>query len=413
MRQRDRVSSFLHYLEYDPHMRFTRTEQGRLHVSGLLGEILRELSRGMGLQEGDFALGLMIPTSARNSIANPTTEVYIDEISILAGRTRTESTNVFSYVLTFDWQVWVCVGLTMMTLSLFSMALDRFYEQEWATENNVTLGKKRFRYGYYVEHFSCHFWEYLENLLGKGELLCSSSPPRHQASRVVTSFWWMAVTVLVFAFAGQMRACLMVKSQESVIRNIHDLAQRSSVQPYTLAGSILTTILKNTRKPAYQKVFERITRYGGEQELHRIYKPPILEQVARGRAVIIADRGSFTYKVASSCRNYTDGEFYIAEEPLLNFRFVMYLNKKMDEHTQRGINQRLVWLRETGIMDLWIAKMLGTWDHCRRDSNRVTLSFEDTYAIFVIWALMVAVSLAAFGYENLRYVCTTRKIRIC
>ncbi|XP_049268945.1 uncharacterized protein LOC119381402 [Rhipicephalus sanguineus] len=304
--------------------------------------------------------------------------------------------------------VWVCVVFAMMTLSLFSTGLDRFYEQQWATYKNVTLGRKRFRCGFYVEHFLAHAWEYFENLLGKG----SSSPPGRQASRVVTAFWWLAVTVLVFAFAGQMRACLMVKSQEAVIRNIRDLAQRSSVRPYTLAGSILTAMLRDSRNPAYQKVFERIMRYGGQTELHRIYGQPILEQVVRGKAVVIADRGSFTYKVSSTCRNYTDGEFYIAEEPILKFRFVMYLSKKMDMRMQRGINQRLVWLREMGIMDRWIAQMLGNWDHCRRDSNRVTLTFEDTYAIFVMWALLVTASLAAFGFEKLRYACSVRKIRL-
>ncbi|KAL1479701.1 hypothetical protein MTO96_051643 [Rhipicephalus appendiculatus] len=190
---------------YDPHAVFTSTDEGRVQIRGLLGDILRELSQGMrfnysvaftpertlgirypngswtGLigslqrDEGDFALGLMIPTNARNSIANPTTEVYIDEISILAGRTRTESTNVFSYVLTFDWQVWVCVVFAMMTLSLFSTGLDRFYEQQWATYKNVTVGRKRFRCGFYVEHFLGHAWEYFENLLGKGKSFFSPS----------------------------------------------------------------------------------------------------------------------------------------------------------------------------------------------------------------------------------------------
>lgn len=64
-----------------------------------------------------------------------------------------------------------------------------------------------------------------------------------------------------------------------------------------------------------------------------------------------------------------------------------------------------------GIMDRWIAQMLGNWDHCRRDSNRATLTFEDTYAIFVMWALLVTASLAAFGFEKLRYACSAQKIR--
>ncbi|XP_077560758.1 glutamate receptor ionotropic, delta-2-like [Haemaphysalis longicornis] len=359
--------------------------------NGLIGSLQRN--------EGDFALGLMIPTNSRNTIGRPTTEVYIDEIAILAGRTRTQSANVFSYVLTFDWQVWVCVVFAMLVLSLLSSWLDGVYENmRWR------VGTKRSRRSF-AERFAGHMWEYFENLLGKG----SSVTDTRQAARVVSAFWWLSVTVLVFAFAGQMRACLMVKSQEAVIRNVQDLARRSAVRPYTLAGSILTAILRDSRNPAYLNVYQRILRYGGQTELHHIYGPAILEQVVRGKAVVIADRGSFTYKVASTCRNYTDGEFYIAAEPILKFRFVMYLSKTLDEGLHRGINQRLVWLREMGIIDRWIAKMLGNWDHCRRDGNRVTLSFEDTYAIFVMWALLVAASLVALFAEKFHYACTARK----
>ncbi|KAH9372379.1 hypothetical protein HPB48_021727 [Haemaphysalis longicornis] len=128
------ASACLLALQYDPHLVFTKTSDGKPYIKGLLGDILRELSysmrfnysvsfapeRTLGIRypngswngligslqrnEGDFALGLMIPTNSRNTIGRPTTEVYIDEIAILAGRTRTQSANVFSYVLTFDWQ---------------------------------------------------------------------------------------------------------------------------------------------------------------------------------------------------------------------------------------------------------------------------------------------------------------------
>ncbi|XP_040074120.1 glutamate receptor ionotropic, kainate 1 isoform X1 [Ixodes scapularis] len=409
--------------------------------TGLIGSLQRD--------EGDFALGLMIPTNSRNAIARPTTEVYIDEITILAGRTHSKSMNVFSYVLTFDWQasqpgghngrnlhvhtsvptakspsstelsasqraihlclidtdsptppksfhsVWVCVVIAMFTLAFLSTGFDYFYE-------HTVRNRKSFS-----ERFFTHLWEYFENLLGKG----SSVESDWHATRLLSGFWWIGVTVLVFAFAGQMRACLMVKSQEAMIRNVDDLARRSNVKPYTLSGSILTTILRNSKKPSYTKVFQRIVKGRGQTELHQIYGPKILKEVVQGKSVVIADRGSFTYKVARTCRNYTDGEFYIAAEPILNFRFVMYLSATMDPRTQWEINRRLVWLRENGIVGKWIKNMLGDWEHCRQESSRVTLSFEDTYAIFVMWALLIAASLVAFGCEKLHHACTAAKER--
>ncbi|CAN8026986.1 unnamed protein product [Ixodes persulcatus] len=441
----DFVESASFWCPYDPHAAFSETPQGIKVTTGLLGDIIRELSHSMkfnklnksgtavlkigsyarslscfyahysytvsftpertlgirhpngswtGLigslqrDEGDFALGLMIPTNSRNAIARPTTEVYIDEITILAGRTHSKSMNVFSYV-------WVCVVIAMFTLAFLSTGFDYFYE-------HTVQNRKSFS-----ERFLSHLWEYFENLLGKG----SSVESNWHATRLLSGFWWIGVTVLVFAFAGQMRACLMVKSQEAMIRNVDDLARRSNVKPYTLSGSILTTILRNSKKPSYTKVFQRIVKGRGQTELHQIYGPKILKEVVQGKSVVIADRGSFTYKVARTCRNYTDGEFYIAAEPILNFRFVMYLSATMDPRTQWEINRRLVWLRENGIVGKWIKNMLGDWEHCRQESSRVTLSFEDTYAIFVMWALLIAASLVAFGCEKLHHACATAKER--
>lgn len=65
-----------------------------------------------------------------------------------------------------------------------------------------------------------------------------------------------------------------------------------------------------------------------------------------------------------------------------------------------------------GIMDKWIRNMLGDWDHCRQENNKVTLSFEDTYAILVMWALLIATSLLAFGCEKAHYACNRGSKRV-
>lgn len=55
--------------------------------------------------------------------------------------------------------------------------------------------------------------------------------------------------------------------------------------------------LQDSSNPSYNKVFRRIIKTRGQIELHRIYGPVILKEVVQGKAVVIADRGSFTYKV--------------------------------------------------------------------------------------------------------------------
>lgn len=52
-----------------------------------------------------MAMGPFFPAEERLEFANPTTVFYHEELRILAGRKHTQDSNVFGYVLAFDWMV--------------------------------------------------------------------------------------------------------------------------------------------------------------------------------------------------------------------------------------------------------------------------------------------------------------------
>ncbi|XP_042143019.1 probable glutamate receptor [Ixodes scapularis] len=59
--------------------------------------------------ESDLAMGPFFPAEERLEFANPTTVFYHEELRILAGRKHAQDSNVFGYVLAFDWMVSVAL----------------------------------------------------------------------------------------------------------------------------------------------------------------------------------------------------------------------------------------------------------------------------------------------------------------
>ncbi|KAH9381936.1 hypothetical protein HPB48_009289 [Haemaphysalis longicornis] len=68
----------------------------------------------------------------------------------------------------------------------------------------------------------------------------SARTPQGTALRVLSATWWIAIVVLMNAFAGQMRACLMVKTELQKVNTVSDIAARPYLKVHLLKGTVLT-----------------------------------------------------------------------------------------------------------------------------------------------------------------------------
>ncbi|XP_075553501.1 uncharacterized protein LOC142586133 [Dermacentor variabilis] len=150
-------------------------------------------------------------------------------VNILAGRNRTRETNVAGYLLTFDPQVWALLLFFLVFLSIVLTFLD-FISRKLRRQSASVLGM-----------WNHHFWMLFENMFCEA----SARMPESTFLRIVSVVWWLAIVVLMNAFAGQMRACLMVKSEPDRVNTLKDIASRPSLKVYALKNTVATRYLQS------------------------------------------------------------------------------------------------------------------------------------------------------------------------
>ncbi|XP_075543916.1 putative glutamate receptor [Dermacentor variabilis] len=248
-----RVITFL----YRPHMVILKTESGD-RLGGLLGDVLDALSlslrfnyslqlaadRALGnllpngtatgligrLQrdEADVAMAMMVPSNERNRAARYTAAVYSDEITILAAvPTDSGAAGSFGFLRAFDMSVWLCLMASLIVCCIFVAAADN--------ERRAQGFLRR-----WTHHFLCLLGNLLQQGGSGGEDVRGQ---RYLAVRSLRVVWWLSALVLAYAMAGQMKACLSVRSEASRIESLDDLAHRPQVRPLLFTNSILVAML--------------------------------------------------------------------------------------------------------------------------------------------------------------------------
>ncbi|KAH9381635.1 hypothetical protein HPB48_021336 [Haemaphysalis longicornis] len=75
---------------------------------------------------------------------------------------------------------------------------------------------------------------------------CTASPrtPETSVLRLLSASWWLAIVVLMNAFAGQMRACLLVKNEVEKINDLADIAARPHLKVYVPKNTVVVGFLE-------------------------------------------------------------------------------------------------------------------------------------------------------------------------
>ncbi|XP_064459102.1 ionotropic receptor 25a-like [Ornithodoros turicata] len=252
--------------------------------------------------------------------------------------------------------------------------------------------------------WSDELWRYVENMFTEASAHCPVDAP----TRIVVAVWWIAVVVLMNAFTGLMRACMMLKTETNTIDSIRELVLQPNIKPYVWGGTAYIFMLRDTGTPEYQAVWKIVERHRSMLTTERLYSKEILTEVLRGKAVIVSDRSSIVHKVSLACNQFTDGEFYLSSHPVTQHPFVWYYNRRLAQPIRDAIDNKLISLLEAGLTQRWWQQGVGDWSRCKQQtvsasaagsSQLQALRFADMKAIFVLWLLCVGIALAVFVFE--------------
>ncbi|CAN8004775.1 unnamed protein product [Ixodes pacificus] len=336
--------------------------------------------------ESDLAMGPFFPAEERLEFANPTTVFYHEELRILAGRKHAQDSNVFGYVLAFDWMVWMFLSAALLITTLVTGIAQGFYDT------------KRWTWTRFLGKLSDALWQYLENLFMEG----SAAPPRHSVLRLLSSVWWLATIVLMNAFCGHMRACLMIKSEVEKIDSVRQLVRKPLAQPFMWKGTSYVGMVAHSTNEDLRKIGRVVEERGTAQPASILYGQALLKRVVLGRAVVISDGTSLVFRVSNMCGAFHDSEFYLAQEGLVSHPLNSFTRMDMDPGFRADVNRVIRHLVEAGLVDHWWTAATGDMSRCGgsiQQDSAATLALSDLWGIFVLWLVSLSFATTAFCCE--------------
>lgn len=148
----------------------------------------------------------------------------------------------------------------------------------------------------------------------------------------MVAIWWVAMLVFTNVFTGKMKAALTVREDHGDrINSAADLAAHDNVKLYMLRGPAYPLLLALSPREHDRQVYRKL-KPGSLIPYTRLWSPVVLDQIANGKAVIIADKTTMTYQAAKACHNYPDSELYIGQERLFSHPMVFYYNRYTFQH---------------------------------------------------------------------------------
>ncbi|KAH8031512.1 hypothetical protein HPB51_017785 [Rhipicephalus microplus] len=269
-----------------------------------------------------------------------------------------------------------------------------------------------------------HFWMLFENMFCEA----SAMPPQRTVLRIVSAVWWLAIVVLMNAFAGQMRACLLVKNELDKIDTLADIAARPHLKVYMLKNSLVTRYLQvlsdvssgfgsgkivdgqiaggvaisarhrchhTSTVPAEQRVWSMIRRHNTDMYGLLELEKYMADEIVQERAVTIhADMVASRYCIAGN-----RGQFYFGAESMYTFMFGVYMSRKLDQNLRDHIKRIVSIMRDVGIIDKTYNRAIPSLDRCSIVEEEEELKIKDVISIFALFAAFIMLSVLVFLAE--------------
>ncbi|KAH8022813.1 hypothetical protein HPB51_005178 [Rhipicephalus microplus] len=220
--------------------------------------------------------------------------------------------------------------------------------------------------------------------------------PRNQSSRIVIAFWCLAMLVTTNLFTAKMKAALTMRDQTNQrVDSAAELAERNGMTVYMAAETAYPKLLSISPRDYDRKVY-RMLKPTSLLTYRQLFSLPVLDEVAAGKAVLLIDRTTATYELASFCQHYPDNEFYISRDRFFMKSAGPYVAaaakelliarqaEKFPFHSMIQVPGRYGWWRAHVIQPSW-SRDLGSCPphlqevrHGQRTTDRTDLSWTRT-----------------------------------
>ncbi|XP_022686275.1 glutamate receptor 2-like [Varroa jacobsoni] len=297
--------------------------------TGMIGDLTRNYA--------DIAVGPFVMTQDEAAVAIPSLPYADEDLVILSGVDKEHESNVYGYITTMDYQVW----LLLLGSCLFIMGVVGIMDLH--TNPYMTRRQRRYR-------FWRIFWVYWAAVFFEGSVIHFHS----HTHRILLASWLLGVMVIMHMFVGYMESTLMVKSETFRINDVEELLERPKIEPMIYEVGGYSSIFENTESDTFRRVMQQVRKHGRSAYGDEMFTPDSLRRILDRKAVILMEPLSLHTRVGSQCDQFKgEGLFHISKQRLLQIKMVFYMRRQLDRKIQIEIQKRLRFIIDSGIFRHW------------------------------------------------------------
>ncbi|CAL1535039.1 unnamed protein product, partial [Lymnaea stagnalis] len=260
--------------------------------NGMIGELLNKVA--------DIAVAPLTITAERERYVDFSKHFLEMGVTIMIKKPQSQRPGVFSFMEPLSIEVWVCIIVAYLTVSIGLFLVSRFSPVEWKKikeDQHIDWSKVREeRDGVYHNDFSLFnsFWFSMGALMFQGSDTC----PRSISGRIIGGAWWFFVLIIISSYTANLAAFLTIERMVSPIESADDLVNHPTIKYGAVAsGATLQFFLAsifNSDVPVYKQMGD-----------YMLSHPEVLVQSSGdGIERVLKSKGKYAFLAESSLVDY-------------------------------------------------------------------------------------------------------------
>ncbi|XP_071944890.1 glutamate receptor 2-like [Antedon mediterranea] len=217
------------------------------------------------------------------------TKPYLDlGLTILMSKSKKES-GLFAFLDPFSMDLWLAVILTVVLVGFLVAGCSYFSPNGYCGEYIQSPEKRKDEF---VDRNSMNLYNAMWWSFAAGVQQGAENNPKSLAGRVVATFWWLGVTIIIATYTANLAAFLTVSKASEGINSIDDLSRQTAVKYGTVEDSQPQAYFENAKVDPFQ----RASRYMNSQQSHVTSAAEGIKAVRDGNYAFIFDSAVLDYE---------------------------------------------------------------------------------------------------------------------
>ncbi|XP_014204503.1 glutamate receptor ionotropic, kainate 3-like [Copidosoma floridanum] len=216
---------------------------GKCACDGMMGKILSK--------EMDMAITDLTITEERELCVDFSTAFWNLGMSILYKKPMKAPPSLFSFLSTFNREVWIYLGVIYVLVSLLFFVLGRLCPAEW---NNPLpcIDEPRELHNQFTICNS--FWFTIGSIMQQG----SEIAPIGRSTRTLAGCWWFYCLIIVSTYTANLAAFLTIESPVREVRGIEDLYNQTKIKFGAKKDGSTYQYFESSKNPKHKQLAEQM-----------------------------------------------------------------------------------------------------------------------------------------------------------